>query len=46
MALSNETRDYDDSPWTSEELDALAWETGNLAGWDDMCEYDILPDES
>ena len=32
---------YDDSPWTDEEMDALAWETGKNAGWDDprMDEY-------
>lgn len=27
--------DYDDSPWTSEERHALAWETGKHAGWED-----------
>ena len=27
--------DYDDSPWTREELHALAWEAGERAGWDD-----------
>jgi hypothetical protein len=34
-------RQYDDSPWTDEEMDALAWETGQHAGWDDprMDEY-------
>jgi len=31
---------YDDSPWTDEEMDALAWEAGQLAGWDNMDEYD------
>jgi hypothetical protein len=31
---------YDDSPWTAEERDALAWEAGKHAGWDDMPEYD------
>jgi alpha-D-ribose 1-methylphosphonate 5-phosphate C-P lyase len=25
---------YDDTPWTREELQALAWETGERAGWD------------
>lgn len=25
---------YDDSPWTREELQALAWQTANRAGWD------------
>ena len=32
--------EYDDSPWTREEIDALAWETGKEAGWDEMDEYD------
>jgi hypothetical protein len=32
--------DYDDSPWTDEEMDMLAWEAGQMAGWDDMSEYD------
>lgn len=32
---------YDDSPWTDEEMDAMAWETGKNAGWEDprMDEY-------
>ena len=32
---------YDASPWTDEEADALAWEAGKNAGWDDprMDEY-------
>jgi hypothetical protein len=32
--------DYDDSPWTAEERDALAWEAGKHAGWEDMSDYD------
>jgi hypothetical protein len=36
--------EYDDSPWTREELEALAWEAGKQAGWDDMDEYDDLPE--
>jgi hypothetical protein len=32
--------EYDDSPWTREELEALAWEAGERAGWDDMDDYD------
>jgi hypothetical protein len=31
---------YDDSPWTDEEMELLAWEAGKLAGWEDMVEYD------
>ena len=36
---------YDDSPWTREELQALAWEAGKQGDWEDMDEYDDLPDE-
>ncbi len=36
--------EYDDSPWTRQELDALAWEAGKHAGWDDMNEYDDAPE--
>jgi len=32
--------EYDDSPWTREELQALAWEAGKHVGWEDMDEYD------
>ena len=34
---------YDDSPWTAEEMDALAWEAGETAGWGNMDEYDQYP---
>ena len=37
--------EYDDSPWTSEERHALAWEAGKHAGWEDMDEYDEIPDK-
>jgi hypothetical protein len=33
---------YDDSPWTREELEALAWEAGKQAGWEEMDGYDAL----
>jgi hypothetical protein len=36
---------YDDSPWTREELQALAWEAGKAAGWEDMDEYDDAPEK-
>ena len=36
--------EYDDSPWTIEELHALAWESGKHAGWEDMDDYDDVPD--
>jgi hypothetical protein len=32
--------EYDDSPWTREELEALAWERVKHEDWD---EYDNLP---
>ena len=32
--------EYDDSPWTDEEMELLAWEAGKNAGWEDMDEYD------
>jgi hypothetical protein len=28
--------DYDDSPWTREELEAQAWELSESAGWEDV----------
>jgi hypothetical protein len=37
--------EYDDSPWTAEEMDALAWEAGQSAGWDEMNEYNHYPQE-
>ncbi len=37
--------EYDDSPWTSEERHALAWEAGKHAGCEDMDEYDDIPEK-
>jgi hypothetical protein len=34
--------EYDDSPWTREELEALAWERVRHDDWD---EYDDLPEK-
>jgi prevent-host-death family protein len=34
--------EYDDSPWTREELQALAWERLKNEDWD---EYDDLPEK-
>jgi hypothetical protein len=34
--------EYDDSPWTREELQALAWERVKHEDWD---EYDALPEK-
>jgi hypothetical protein len=34
--------EYDDSPWTREELQALAWEQVKHEDWD---EYDDLPEK-
>jgi len=42
-------QEYDDSPWTDEEIELLAWEAGAQAGWEDMDDYDrsgILSDPS
>ena len=36
-------QDYDDSPWTRAELQALAWEAGERTGWE---EYDDAPEKS
>jgi len=36
--------EYDDSPWTREELQALAWEAGKGVGWEGMDEYDDAPE--
>jgi hypothetical protein len=33
-------KEYDNSPWTSQERYTLAWEAGKHAGWDDREEYD------
>ena len=35
--------EYDDSPWTRDELQGLAWEAGERAGWE---EYDDAPEKS
>ena len=34
--------EYDDSPWTREELQALAWEVAERTGWE---EYDDAPEK-
>jgi hypothetical protein len=34
--------EYDDTPWTREELEALAWERIKQQDWD---EYDDLPEK-
>jgi hypothetical protein len=39
---SLKAKDYDDSPWTREELEALAWERVKNEEWD---EYDDLPEK-
>jgi hypothetical protein len=47
MKLNQEkwTEPYDDREWTHEELHALAWEAGKLSGWDEMDEYDSIPEK-
>jgi hypothetical protein len=37
--------EYDDSPWTEEEMELLAWEAGKQAGWEDMEDYDHYPEK-
>ena len=37
------TEEYDDTPWTREELQALAWERVKHEDWD---EYDDLPEKA
>jgi hypothetical protein len=34
--------EYDDTPWTREEVQALAWEAAERGGWEDMEEDDAL----
>jgi hypothetical protein len=36
---------YDDSPWTDEEMELLAWEAGKEAGWEEMDDYDNYPEK-
>ena len=36
---------YDDSPWTEEEMELLAWEAGKSIGWEEMDEYDSLSEK-
>ena len=36
--------EYDDSPWTRAELEALAWDVGKSAEWDDINEGDDAPE--
>jgi hypothetical protein len=36
-------QEYDDSPWTREELQGLAWEAAERTDWD---EYDDAPEKS
>ena len=38
--------DYDDSPWTREELEAAAWEVGVRRDGNAGDEYDDLPEKS
>ncbi len=38
--------EYDDTPWTKEDLQSLAWEAGKRMGWEDMDEYDDAPEKS
>ena len=40
-----EDDEYDGSPWTREELEALAREAGKAIGWENMDEYDDIPEK-
>jgi hypothetical protein len=35
--------EYDDSPWTRDELQAVAWEAAERAGWQESDETDAAP---
>ena len=35
--------DYDDFPWTRDELEAIVWEPDRQKGWDDLAEADPPP---
>ena len=37
--------EIDYSPWTREEMEAMAWETANRAGWEEWPEYDDMPEK-
>ena len=37
--------EYDDSPWTREELEALAWERYEREGWEDWSEYNDVAEK-
>jgi len=37
--------EFDDSPWTDEEMELLAWEAGKQAGWEEMDDYDHYPEK-
>jgi hypothetical protein len=39
------TDEYDDSPWTREELQSLAWNAGEHLGWEELDDYDDLPEK-
>jgi hypothetical protein len=37
--------EYDDSPWTREEMLAMAWHVGKSHGWEEDTDYDDLPEK-
>ena len=39
------TEEYDDSSWTRDKLQALAWDAGEHIGWADMDDYDDVPEQ-
>jgi len=46
QSLIIETKEeYDDSPWTREESQGLAWEAGKHARWEAADDYDDSPEQ-
>jgi hypothetical protein len=41
--LTEDEIDY--SPWTREEIEAQNWEIGKSLGWEEMDEYDDIPEK-
>ena len=37
--------EYDDSPWTREELQALAWDAAQHTGWEETDDDDDAPEK-
>ena len=35
VIVGNKVEEYDDSPWTREELESVAWHTAEQTGWEE-----------